>query len=196
VDFDIGQFLGNLLTLGLVALVGAFLFVGARRMWLRSRGRSWEKTAAAADKARRCPECGYDLRATPHQCPECGVVIADRRRYLRSLGHDWPANPIEPVAPSEGSPTENAMVDLCSTDNPTEADLLYQQLTARGVRCVLNRARSTQQSAYDINVSHHVRVAVRAADERLAREYLCRAQGIPAELLEEVLAGERKVVVA
>ena len=88
------------------------------------------------------------------------------------------------------------MVELCATDNPTEADLLHQQLTARGVRCVLNRARSTQQSVYDINVSHHVRVTVRAADERLAREYLCRAQGIPAELVEPVLSGQRKVVVA
>lgn len=194
-DFDIGQFLGNLLTFGMIALIGAFVFVGVRRMWLRSRGKTWERPAATADKARRCPECDYDLRMTPNQCPECGVVIADRRRYLRSLGKDWPANPIEPVA-SNGSAVENAMVELCSTDNPTEADLLHQQLTARGVRCVLNRARSTQQSVYDINVSHHVRVTVRAADERLAREYLCRAQGIPADLVEPVLSGQRKVVVA
>ena len=194
-DFDIGQFLYNAFSLGMVALIGTFLFVGGRRMWLRSRGRSWEKTSAAAEKSRLCPECDYDLRGTPHQCPECGVVIADRRRYLRSLGNDWPANPIQPVA-SDGSAVENAMVELCATDNPTEADLLHQQLTARGIRCVLNKARSTQQSAYDINVSHHVRVTVRAADERFAREYLCRAQGIPSELVEPVLSGQRKVVVA
>jgi predicted RNA-binding Zn-ribbon protein involved in translation (DUF1610 family) len=195
-DFDFGQFLSNVLTLGMIALIGAFVFVGVRRMWLRSRGQTWERTSAAAGKARLCPECDYDLRGTPHQCPECGVVIADRRRYLRSLGNDWPANPIEPVAFSDGSLAENAMVELCRTDNPTEADLLRQQLTARGVRCVLNQERSTQQSVYDINVSHHVRVNVRAADERLAREYLCRAQGIPAELVEPVLSGQRKVVVA
>ena len=49
-DFDIGQFLGNLLTFGMIALIGAFVFVGVRRMWLRSRGKTWERTAAAADK--------------------------------------------------------------------------------------------------------------------------------------------------
>jgi predicted RNA-binding Zn-ribbon protein involved in translation (DUF1610 family) len=192
VDFDVGQFLSNLLSVGMAFLLMAFLFVGMRRMWSRSHGKG---PAVAGEEARPCPDCGYDLRGTPHQCPECGVVIADRRRYLRSLGNDWPADPIEPVAVS-GNVVPEPMVELCRTDNPTEADLLLQQLTARGVRCVLNQERSTRQGVYDINASHHVRVSVPAADERMARAYLCRAQGIPAELVEPVLSGQRKVVVA
>jgi hypothetical protein len=36
--------------------------------WLRQR-RSARRAAAGL-----CAACGYDLRATPHQCPECGAV--------------------------------------------------------------------------------------------------------------------------
>ena len=40
------------------------------RWWVRRyRQRAWSRG--------RCPECGYDLRATPERCPECGTAFAD-----------------------------------------------------------------------------------------------------------------------
>ena len=37
-------------------------------MWIRyrERRRRWDHDA--------CPECGYDLRASPGRCPECGAI--------------------------------------------------------------------------------------------------------------------------
>ena len=53
---------GQVLTTG-----GAMLFAlpFAKRRWQRER-----------QAAGRCPQCGYDLRATPERCPECGAVPA------------------------------------------------------------------------------------------------------------------------
>jgi hypothetical protein len=39
--------------------------------YLRRRRRTHE---------RLCPNCGYDLRATPDGCPECGAIISDATR--------------------------------------------------------------------------------------------------------------------
>jgi hypothetical protein len=47
-----------------------FALLPAQRTWAMARHRSVARRA----KAGLCPECGYDLRATPDRCPECGTT--------------------------------------------------------------------------------------------------------------------------
>jgi hypothetical protein len=58
----------------IILIVDGILMVCFARLHVNSIRRHMSKTLADAFPG-RCPNCGYDIRATPEQCPECGQKL-------------------------------------------------------------------------------------------------------------------------
>jgi hypothetical protein len=66
------------LTVGVTSVAAPYWFctlglATAPVLWL-TRRRPWQR--ADRRRAGLCPQCGYDLRASPERCPECGTRAA------------------------------------------------------------------------------------------------------------------------
>ena len=163
----------------ILAALGVFLLYAAWCVWSAATGR---RTGNTDDEYEQepCPGCGYDVRASSGKCPECGADIASRRRYLRALSEDWPETSVDPRLPEPGE----ELVMLHSTPDAFEADLLRDQLLARGIRTKTEEWEDTGvvRAAGWSGPCH--RVLVYSGDSEAVTTYLERLRKAASELPE------------
>jgi len=135
-----------------------------------------EAQRASCLKRKICFHCGYDLRSGHAVCPECGVRVPtakdlEERRLdayeldPHRLRDEWPSVPITPRTPA----ADEGVVAVYIAHNGIEADLLKQQIEARGVQCrVEERADFGARAGYRPRM--RTLVMVPAADEMVGRE--------------------------
>ena len=161
----------------LVGLVGVLVYA-ACQVWAAATGR---RTGDEDEYEQEpCPGCGYDVRASSGKCPECGADIASRRRYFRALSEDWPEANLDPRVPGPGE----ELVMLHSMPDAFEADLLRDQLLARGIRSEAEEWEETGYTRAAGTSGPFHRVLVYSGDTEAATTYLERLRKAASELPE------------
>ena len=128
----------GVVVVGFLALIFWFVW----RSWFRGLEEARRSTRWDRMEEGLCPGCGYDVRTGHARCPECGEDLSraadaadDPDAFdVARLSSEWPATPIEPVASHE------PMELLLSLPDGALAELVVDQLMARGVWCSVERS--------------------------------------------------------
>jgi len=164
-DLDLQLWVGVTIVVALVTLLLGSLYRKGRRERRSETG--------------LCPECGYDMRATPDQCPECGqrMTRAWQRAQLGEQGEAGHADVVttdQGIRPRRVGPSEELVPVFVSGPAPVLAAVLAR-FEETGTPFVIQRDQKTATLA----ITEITRVMVWSADVDFAMAVINEIQQRP-----------------